>query len=566
MPGKAGVFINVVGTVDVAKIRDAQAALSDLAKQQGLASKSITDRMKAMSASMVATGKRLSKSVTLPILGLGVASFKAFSDAQKVSAQTRAVIKSTGGAANVTARQVDTLANSIAGYSGQDDEAIKSGANLLLTFTNIRNGVGKNNKIFDQATRTIADMSQGLGQDLKSSAIQLGKALNDPIKGVTALSRVGVSFTAGQKKQIESLVKSGKTMKAQKLILRELNKEFGGSAKAFGDTAAGRMAKLKTAIGNLGESFGQALLPFVKKAAEWLQKLVDWFQQLSPHTREMIVKIALMAAAIGPLLIILGKLVGIIRIVILTFQLLSANPIILVVAAIVAVLVLLIMNWKKVKAFLLATWEAIKHAAITAWNAILSFFKGLPGKILAIFAKAGSWLLEKGKQILHGLWSGIVAVFKLAWAWLKALPGRIIGIFADAGSWLLSAGSALAQGLWDGFVATLQSTFGVDALSELFSGDWIRHLNPLAGRAAGGPVAGGRPYVVGERGPEIFMPASSGRIIPNRQAMSNGGGWGGVNVIVHVHGNVTSERDLALAIRDQLLRVKPRLGGQLGLA
>jgi hypothetical protein len=79
--------------------------------------------------------------------------------------------------------------------SGVDDEAIKSSENLLLTFTNIRNETGKNNDIFNQATKATLDMSTALGNDLKGSSILVGKALNDPIKGMTALRRVGVSFT-----------------------------------------------------------------------------------------------------------------------------------------------------------------------------------------------------------------------------------------------------------------------------------------------------------------------------------------------------------------------------------
>jgi phage-related minor tail protein len=125
---------------------------------------------------------------------------------------------------------VSDLATSISRKTGMDDEAIQSGENLLLTFTNIHNETGRGNQIFTRATRTIADMSAALGQDTKSSAIQLGKALNDPIKGVTALQRVGVSFTQSQRDQIKTLVESGNTLDAQKMILRELRKEFGGSA------------------------------------------------------------------------------------------------------------------------------------------------------------------------------------------------------------------------------------------------------------------------------------------------------------------------------------------------
>jgi phage-related protein len=190
-----------------------------------------------------------------------------FAESSKVMAQTEAVLKSTGGAAGVTAEQVDALATSISKKSGMDDEAIASGENLLLTFTNIKNQAGAGNDIFNQTTAILADMSTALGQDTKSSAIQLGKALNDPIKGVTALQRVGVSFTASQKEQIKSLVESGKTMDAQKLILRELTKEFGGSAEAAGKTLPGQLAKLKNSfeelaggiVGSMAPAFSDAI-------------------------------------------------------------------------------------------------------------------------------------------------------------------------------------------------------------------------------------------------------------------------------------------------------------------
>lgn len=199
----------------------------------------------------------------------------AFQEAEKIAAQTNAVLKSTGGAAGVTAKHVENLAGKLSMLSGADDEAIQSGQNLLLTFTKVQNQAGKGNKIFDRATKTMLDMSVALGQDTKSSAIQLGKALNDPIKGVTALQRVGVSFTASQRDQIKTLVAHGKTLEAQKLILKELNTEFGGSAKAAGQTSAGAFAKLQVAVGNLAEAIGGKLAPYLADAANWLTKFVN---------------------------------------------------------------------------------------------------------------------------------------------------------------------------------------------------------------------------------------------------------------------------------------------------
>src|SRR6266540_6473684 len=180
--------------------------------------------------------KKLQSGLKSAAVGLGVLTvaagyaFKQFEDSEKVTRQTGAVLKSTGGAAHVTAGHVADLANALAKTSGIDDELIQSGENVLATFTSVRNEVGKGNQIFDLSTKAALDMSVALGQDMKSSTIQLGKALNDPIKGITALRRVGVSFTEQQQDQIKAMVKSGDKLGAQKLILRELTTEFGGSA------------------------------------------------------------------------------------------------------------------------------------------------------------------------------------------------------------------------------------------------------------------------------------------------------------------------------------------------
>jgi hypothetical protein len=192
-------------------------------------------------------------------------------EAQKVGALTTQVIKSTGGAANVTATEVGNLATSISNKIGVDDEAIQSGENLLLTFKNVRNEAGKGNAIFDQATKAAVDLAAGMaaasgGQlDLRSSTTLVGKALNDPIKGLTALSRVGVTFTQGQKDQIKKLVETGHRMKAQKIILRELRSEFGGAAAS----QATESDKASVAIGNLKEQIGTALLPVVDDLARF---------------------------------------------------------------------------------------------------------------------------------------------------------------------------------------------------------------------------------------------------------------------------------------------------------
>lgn len=197
-----------------------------------------------------------------------------FRDSQKVTKQTNAVLKSTHGAANVTAKSVGNLSTAISNKTGIDDEAIQSGNNMLLTFTNIRNHTGKNNKIFNQASRTMVDMGAAMHKGPGAASIMLGKALNDPTKGMAALRRVGVTFTKGQQDQVAAMQKSGNMMGAQRLILGELNKEFGGSAAAQADP----IDKAKVAWGNLQEMLGGYLWPVVTKVTTAFGKFVTGIQ------------------------------------------------------------------------------------------------------------------------------------------------------------------------------------------------------------------------------------------------------------------------------------------------
>jgi hypothetical protein len=201
-------------------------------------------------------------------------AFTEFQEAEKATAQTSAALKSTGRAAGVTAKQIEQLANAISLKAGIDDEAIQSSENLLLTFTKVRNETGRGNDIFNQATQSIVDMSVAMDQDLKSSAVQIGKALNDPIKGMTALQRVGVAFTEKQKERVTGWVEEGDALRAQKFILKELTKEFGGSAAA----QATSTEKMTVAIDNLFESFGKMFGPAIEDAAQAVANFVNQIQ------------------------------------------------------------------------------------------------------------------------------------------------------------------------------------------------------------------------------------------------------------------------------------------------
>lgn len=192
-------------------------------------------------------------------------------EAERVTRKTEAVIRSTGGAAGVTAKQVSELAGSLSEKVAVDDEVIQHGENVLMTFTKVRNETGKGNDIFNQATEAALNMSAALsesgdtGADLQSNVTRLGKALNDPLKGITALTKAGVVFDEGQKQQIKTLVESGDIMGAQKIILSELQTEFGGMAEASADS----MGKASVSWGNFAESVGQKVMPAVHAVSNW---------------------------------------------------------------------------------------------------------------------------------------------------------------------------------------------------------------------------------------------------------------------------------------------------------
>ena len=201
-------------------------------------------------------------------------------DQQKVLAQTNAVLTSTKGIAKVTAKEIGNLSQRIMEKTGIDDEAIQSGQNLLLTFTKIRNETGRGNDIFNQATMATTNLSVAMGKDLSSSAILVGKALNDPIKGVGALSRAGVQFDAGQKETIKTMVESGNVMGAQKLILKELETQFGGSAIAAGKTLSGQLNIAKETFRNLAGEMVATFLPTLARVAGAVAKFfLDFAKQ-----------------------------------------------------------------------------------------------------------------------------------------------------------------------------------------------------------------------------------------------------------------------------------------------
>lgn len=185
-----------------------------------------------------------------------VDTVKAGMDAEATQAKTEAIIRSTGDAAHLSGAQVEALADHYMRLTGVSNETIQQGENILLTFRNISGNGG----VFQATTQAALDMTSVMGTDLNSAMLQLGKALNDPLHGLTALQRVGVTFDASQKQLIKTYMAHGEIAKAQGIILQELQHEFKGAAETAGTTMAGKLKIAAAEMEHTREVVGQALL------------------------------------------------------------------------------------------------------------------------------------------------------------------------------------------------------------------------------------------------------------------------------------------------------------------
>lgn len=393
-------------------------------------------------------------------LGIGAKAFSFLGDslaeakdAQVVGARTENVIKKMGDAANISADGVANLAGAISAKTGIDDEAIQAGQNLLLTFGNIRNEAGQGNDIFNQTTQLMTDMSAAMGTDAKGSAIQLGKALNDPVKGITALSRVGVSFTETQKEQIAGFVESGETMKAQKVILGELERQFGGAAAAM--TTPGEKASV--AFGNLKEQIGTALLPvveslsttFTTKIAPAISTFITEIQKgegaggrFRARFEETVGTLKKFGTFVKDNAAAIGVFVGFLATAYAAFQtfmfirtvttavkafnlMLAANPIGLVVVAIALLAAGLVLAYKKSDTFRTVVdkaFSAVSSAGKALWEGVLKpAFEGMKKGFEAV-GKAGIWLWNNALQpAFKFIVSGVASILEMWSAMLGAL-------------------------------------------------------------------------------------------------------------------------------------------------
>lgn len=406
-------------------------------------------------------------------------------DAEQAQAQLNSVLESTNGAAGLTAGQINDLANAYSSLTMFDDEAIVGAESVLLTFTQIGEDV------FPTAVESILDVSQALGQDLQSSTIQIGKALNDPIAGISALSRVGVSFTEDQKDMIKSLVESGDVMGAQKIILAELQKEFGGSAEAAGQTMAGQLAILNNEFENVKEEAGTAFIPVLKdlvgvakELMPYLQQAVKWFSGLPTPVKTGVVALLGLVAVLAPLIGGISSIISIATVVGPALASIGAAlvPFIPIILAVVAAAAVLYLAWKNNFGGMRDVINGFVSIFKSLWQALLAFLRGDTDAALGHLRQAFETYVNLGmaqfnrlKTFVTNIWNGLISFLKSAWqaAWnaiISYLAGKVSQ--AQANVQQLIAGiraafninwSELGKKIIDGLVSGLKN--GINAVT-----------------------------------------------------------------------------------------------------
>jgi hypothetical protein len=373
-------------------------------------------------------------------------------EADAIFAQSEAVIKSTGGSAGVTAQQVADYASSLSDAAGQSlfgDDQIAQSENLLLTFTNIKG------KSLEAATAMSVDMAQAMGGAPKDSAIALGKALNDPIAGITALSRVGVTFTAEQKAQIKTMQEAGDMAGAQGIILKELNKEFGGSAAAAAK-ADGGMAQLKGRLGEAGEAIGHLLIPVINMlVGVLLDTIIPAIESVVAGVGPFIASFqsaGKQSGVLGEVLGVLGTVWAKLQIIIgLAVQLIQATivPIFTAIAAFISA------HATEINAVLSAAWTIIKTIISTTLDIII----GVIGVALALVQGDWSGAWEIVKSTAATVWEGIKTIVQAAIQLVKGIISlelaAIKGIFENIWNGI----KGFLSGIWDGIKGAASSAW-----------------------------------------------------------------------------------------------------------
>lgn len=337
--------------------------------------------------------------------------------------------------------------------------------------------------------------------------------LNKSMDGMTSAEKSNIIGTIFNKTDLSSvnalLANTGSTWDD----LQQKITASGGAAQQMADTQLdnlqGQITILKSALEGLAISFGELLMPAIKQIVGWVQKFVDWLNGLSEGTKKTVVTIALLAAALGPVLIVIGKVIsavgtimtvvpkiaGVINTVKGAFAALNAtmlaNPIVLIIAAIAALVAAFIYLWNNCdgfRQFWIDLWENVKQVAITVWNAIKEFFSQVWEAIKTIFSTVFEVIktlvttyfnLYKTiietvfnviKTVITTIWEAIKGVFTTVFNVIKTLVTTYFNIYKTIIQTVLTVIQTVITTVWN-TIKTFITTV-LNAIKTIFSTVW----------------------------------------------------------------------------------------------
>jgi len=151
---------------------------------------------------------------------------------------------------------------------------------------------------FTEVSSVAADIAQVMGSDVKSATVQLAKALEDPKRGLTALSRSGITFNEAQTETIKKLVDSGKLLDAQALILETIKGQYEGAGEAAGKGFAGALDLLSENSGDAAEALGKGLEPAATAAANALAAVLENVSKIPAPAGQLAIQIGLVTGGV----------------------------------------------------------------------------------------------------------------------------------------------------------------------------------------------------------------------------------------------------------------------------
>jgi hypothetical protein len=486
--------------------------------------------------------------VTLPVIALGVASSRAAAESRDASAQVMAALASMRGASQRTMAQLQAQSRVLMhGSTRDDDDIMRSVTANLLTFGRV------SGRTFDRAQQSIMDVSARLRMELQPATLLVGKALNDPVKGMTAMGRAGIQFTDVQKRQIRQMATHNNLAGAQAIILGELERQFRGSAQAQRDAAPGRDTVDEWR--DLSETFGEIVLQDLPPLIRGLTSILRAFNALSPGTQQTIVMLLAIAAVMGPLITLCGFLASGIGLIVsavagvagaFSIGLAPAAAIVLGIVAAVAALAygayLVYQNWGAVTAWFRQQWanldalfgpavrglvNTVSNAARRVGAALTAMWNGPVGTVLRavgrLFVWVGGIIASVCGSTIVGALNGVINVlngfFDIVGGIITAICSLLSGDFS--GAW--EAVKGIFRGAVNALIGILQTIAApfiaiFNGIKALLEGAW----NAIAGvfRWAGGLLGGIWNGIKGAAGgfAAFFVAIIAGIIAPIRIA------------------------------------------------